>query len=198
MCARLLLREVLMWFVLTYLLQSSLLTSRLKCLFIVPSKNKKHRGAALHMAGRGKRSGLTLRVATPPKAGRGTTLRMTTPHKAGCRKRSGLTLRIYSTQGRKRRGVTVRMATAPEAGSTKGEGSHSSCCGDRCSCRVEGHSRTLVFIVAFLSLHPFRVLYGVGVCASLSGVYFLYHYCSMAPGASPSSLLVQIPLLKPQ
>lgn len=180
MCARLLLREVLMWFVLTYLLQSSLLTSRLKCLFIVPSKNKKHRGAALHVAGRGKRRGVTLRVATPQKAGGG--------------KRSGLTLRINSTQGRKRRGVTVRMATAPEAGSTKGEGSHSSCCGDD----VEGHSRTLVFIVAFLSLHPFRVLYGVGVCASLSGVYFLYHCCSMAPGARPSSLLVQIPLLKPQ
>ena len=77
MCARLLLRGGLdVWLMPTHLLQSSLLTSKLKCLFIVPSKNKKHRGAALHMAaspkaGRGKRSGVTLRMAAPPKAGRG-------------------------------------------------------------------------------------------------------------------------------
>lgn len=42
MCVRLLLHEVLMWLMLTHLLQSSLLTSKLKCLLIASSKNKKH------------------------------------------------------------------------------------------------------------------------------------------------------------
>ena len=45
----------------------------------------------------------------------------------------GITAHGCSPQGGKReeeRGHSARMATAPEVGSTKGEGSHSSCCGD--------------------------------------------------------------------
>lgn len=95
MCVRLLLHEVLMWLMLTHLLQSSLLTSKLKCLLIASSKNKKHTEEQpctwlLHpRQEEGRGEGVTVRMATPRKAVRG-----------------------------KRRGVTLRMATAPEVGNT--------------------------------------------------------------------------------
>lgn len=99
MCARLLLRGVLMWLMPTHLLQSSLLTSKLKVSVYCSKQEQK----AL-------RSSLAHGCFT--QGGKREEERGHTAH--GC-----------STQGGKReeeRGHSARMATAPEVGSTKGEG----------------------------------------------------------------------------